>query len=285
MTLASGLQTELHADIWQIMSHPWAQYELDSFENSISAVVDSSPASRAIRLSRAGLWRASRFSPRSIRLNNWVQEKRRGYDSSMRRVRDGDRILGYFQSWKYFSSARDLLKKETANVRDPASWYKEAINDLRSRGPWICLHIRRGDYLTNKKMMALDLEYYSRARSMLDLGGQEVPTVIFTDDEEFRVPNEWPFSDTCEIYSTPRVARPIEVLNLMSLASYVLIANSTFSWWAAYLSEASPSNVVAPTPWLPQIGFSGEDLLMPGWRRSPSSWIAPRRNKGRESPG
>lgn len=144
-------------------------------------------------------------------------------------------LFGFFQSEKYFKDIRqDLLKDFTfkSNYMDPAKEYFKNLDNP------ISLHIRRTDYITNPNHTALDISYYKKALKKFDSDRQ---VLIFSDDPEWCMSRKM-FSDDRFLVSETKNAQVD--MAMMSLCKDHIIANSSFSWWAAWLSDAN--KVIAP---------------------------------------
>ena len=149
---------------------------------------------------------------------------------------------GYWQSEKYFS--------------ENASQIRTFIYERMNLGPKatsrLIVHVRRGDYLKKETMKVhglLTREYYERAIGFLSFDQDERFLVIENADQLEPAMREFTQKNSFQIIDQQS---ELEDLRLISTASHVVIANSTFSWWGAYLSEAE---VVSPRNW-----FSTEEL-------------------------
>ena len=122
----------------------------------------------------------------------------------------------------------------------------------------ISLHIRRGDYTANPNHPTQDIEYYRQALNQMP----DLPVIVFSDDPEWCNQQEFFSSDRFAISEGNATDAD---LCLMSLCKYHIIANSSFSWWGAWL--ANSKKVIAPKVWfgpsLPQHDTS--DLYCEGW--------------------
>jgi hypothetical protein len=152
-------------------------------------------------------------------------------------------IQGYFQTEKYFKHIRDELLKDF-EFRDEILEPCEEMMSQFDTNP-ISLHIRRTDYITNPNHTALGLDYYEEA--LKQFGDSEV--LVFSDDPEW--------CNQQELFSKDRFLIAEGNTNyidlcLMTLCSGHIIANSSFSWWGAWLSNSK--KVVAPSGW-----FRGSD--------------------------
>ena len=147
-------------------------------------------------------------------------------------------LQGFFQSEKYFKHIRNDLLTDFQfhdNILEPA---KETISNWTKP---IALHIRRTDYATNPNHTVLPIDYYEQSLNMFD-SDREV--IIFSDDTEWCLNHSLFDSDRFMVSQTSNNALD---LCLMSLCSAHIIANSSFSWWGAWLSNSE--KIVAPSGW------------------------------------
>ena len=168
---------------------------------------------------------------------------------------------GYFQSWRYFAHAQ-------ARVRELLTPYPV----VRRVWPWVVLHVRRGDYLTKPDCHpVLPVAYY---RAALEATGVPTRTVhakivnVVSDDPEWCRANLTPA--TLDGW-TVRIedGSVIDHLWTMMRARYLVIANSSFSWWGAYLARED-QQVYAPAPWFgPALPHDTSDLLPTEWEVVP----------------
>lgn len=147
-------------------------------------------------------------------------------------------LVGFFQSEKYFKDIKEDIKKEFKFKNDILEPCKEMISSLDSP---IALHIRRGDFLINSgNHYNLELEYYIKALEKFD-NDREV--VVFSDDPKWCKEQTLFDSDRFMISESSKYID----LCLMSLCSDFIIANSTFSWWGAWIADTG--KVIAPSKW------------------------------------
>ena len=132
--------------------------------------------------------------------------------------------------------------------QDPTHFeaHDEEIHDLFSQGvvpiDMIAIHLRRGDYVDNPFYVDLTMtKYYDKA--MKEFAGEQF--LVFSDDIEwakrFFIGNEFEFSED---------KTELEDLNLMAGCKAIIMANSSFSWWGAYLGDRN-KKVIAPKDWHP----------------------------------
>lgn len=168
-------------------------------------------------------------------------------------------LLGYFQSEKYFTSIKDAIKKDFTfkqNILILAKEYRKQIGE----DDVISLHIRRGDYLDRVQHGCQSLEYYEKALSLLP---DNLNVIIFSDDPKWVLQQKLFESD--RFFVSEDNSNGFD-LCLMTLCNYHVIANSSFSWWGAWL--ANSKKVIAPKRWFgPPLDKQNntKDLLPEGW--------------------
>lgn len=167
---------------------------------------------------------------------------------------------GFFQSERYFIDVSDRVRTAFAPHPRQERVFRSKYASLL-RVPYVCCHVRRGDYLSFRGGVALPVSYYRSALSELR-EGSDTPVVFIGDDlqsfaSEFRGRNV-AFEQNCEIVD----------LQLLAHASAVVASNSSFAWWGAWLNAGEGVRVVAPRYWL---GFREESE----WPLHviPSRWI------------
>jgi hypothetical protein len=161
---------------------------------------------------------------------------------------DGTELSGYFQSEKYFAPYAKEIRAEF--TRESHTVFDEGL---------VSVHVRRGDYLSfPEHHPPLTMDYYNAA--MEHFPGAKF--LIFSDDPGWCLLN---FDRSrCEV-SVGR--KPEDDLTLMSDCSDHIIANSSFSWWGAYLGRNPEKKVIAPVRWFgpAKKDWSTKDLLPDGW--------------------
>ena len=171
---------------------------------------------------------------------NVLMERRHDFDEELfLNCPDGVDLLGYYQTEKYFKHIEDEIRKDFSFDQELLDTCKGFIE-----GDTISLHIRRGDYVVNPNHPTQTMEYYEEALSKLP----ELPVIVFSDDSEWCKQQKLFDNDRFMIAEGNTTDCD---LCLMSLCKYHIIANSSFSWWGAWL--ANSQKVIAPKNW-----FGGE---------------------------
>ena len=179
----------------------------------------------------------------------YIEKEVAVFDKGVFNYQDKIVLDGYWQNEKYFKDIRDEILKDFTLKQDisiEAKDYLEQIKDSNS----ISLHVRRGDYVqnshTNKVHGICNLDYYKRAIDYINEKVQESMFYIFSDDIAWCKEN-FDFLENKIFIDDTRSA--LEDLELMKKCKHNIIANSTFSWWGAWLNENKGKIVIAPKIW------------------------------------
>lgn len=186
------------------------------------------------------------------------------YDSHVFELRN-TYFQGSWQSWRYFDKVRDTVLTQF-QFKNAPSQINAAVIDAMKGSESVALHVRRGDYTKKRRWNQLgsicSLDYYGWAMANIRQQlGENVHYFVFSDDmpwvrKNLSIPNatyiDW--NSGAESYNDMR---------LMSLCKHNIIANSSFSWWAAYLNENPDKIVIAPNKWYRNLPTP--DLLPPFW--------------------
>lgn len=168
------------------------------------------------------------------------REKFHHFDPDIFSIEDNTDIFGYFQTEKYFKKYREEIKKEFTfpkNILSFCNFFKKSLGNKV-----VSLHVRRGDYLKIPNIHPpCSAEYYEKAIQHFD---EDVSFLIFSDDVSWCIENFK--EDKFKIFHNNHYYS----LCMMSLCDGHIIANSSFSWWGAWLGKVD--KVVAPKKWFGQ---------------------------------
>ncbi len=175
---------------------------------------------------------------------------------------DGSGLYGFFQSEKYFKHIEDDIRKDFTFKKDwldPCQGFRKDLGE-----EVIFLHVRRGDpNLADKRGFKWaytqcssqhppqPLEYYEKALKEFD---DDMPVVVFSDsidwvkEQDIFKPDRFMISEQTEKYSDGALVPYID-LCLMTLCNHAIIANSSMSWWGAWLIQNKNKKVIAPKMW------------------------------------
>lgn len=176
---------------------------------------------------------------------------------------------GYWQSERYFVEAADQLRRDLT-PREPLDPDNAALADQIDAAEAVSLHVRRGDYVSNAHTNAYhgvcSLDYY---RAAIALMRQRVDTphfFVFSDDHDWTRENLRIDGPTTYVTANP-ADRGFRDMQLMARCRHHVIANSSFSWWGAWLNPSPHKIVVAPKGWFASQDNDTRDLLPTGWIR------------------
>ena len=195
----------------------------------------------------------------------WYTEQKPGYDVNIERLTDNVYLEGFWQSEKYFKSIEETIRKEFTVKDQPSASNRKCLDEIRSVNS-ISIHIRRGDFVTEKETNAIhgvcDSEYYRRAIDRMSAEVSDPRFYIFSDDMEWAKANLSSSLHT-DVYVDHNKTAPHEDLRLMYSCKHHVIANSSFSWWGAWLNENSEKKVIAPRNWFRSL--ENKDIIPTGW--------------------
>lgn len=194
-----------------------------------------------------------------------VREKKFQFNEFVLRLKGNLFLSGYWQSHRYFQKYKKqilkdfTLKKPPPIPKDMESFFKEKVT--------VSIHVRRGDYVTDKKaakiLGTLDRNYYKKAINFIEKKFKKVFYIVFSDDLEWAEKNIPKMTSNKIIFSQKNSAT--SDLYFMSLCNHNIIANSSFSWWGAYLNAHRGKIVIAPKKWFKGRVVNVQDLIPPDW--------------------
>lgn len=158
-------------------------------------------------------------------------------------------LTGYFQHEAFFRGAVNSVREAIRYRENKGHEELSAFRTQQARISSLAIHVRRTDYLSKPGSIHgfVGLDYYQKALSLVRADRDYDEIFVYSDDPEW-VAEQQVFKGFT--HAEPAyVERPIELLWHMSAASDFIIANSSFSWWAAWLGESPAKRVIAPRPW------------------------------------
>jgi hypothetical protein len=190
------------------------------------------------------------------------------YDDGFLLLPDNTYLEGFWQSEKYFKDIRPLILEELKITHPPEQHNALLLKNIKQQNS-VSIHIRRGDYISNKVINnyhgICDLTYYIRVIKLVTQRIDNPVFYFFSDDMVWVKEN---FSDLK--YSFVFVNHNIgsasyEDIRLMSNCKYNIIANSSFSWWGAWLNRNPEKLVIAPNKWFSKGDLDTKDLIPKEW--------------------
>lgn len=203
-----------------------------------------------------------------LRRDGFVIEPHFDYWPGINNVPHDCYLSGYWQSEKYFKNMAEVIRSEFT-FKCPLENRNSELADEISQVSAVSLHVRRGDYLTNTKNTAMhglcSLDYYREAIQYISVRVEKPHFFIFSDDIAW-VKNNLKMDFSCQYVDHNNGPQSYNDMHLMSLCQHHIIANSSFSWWGAWLNPRPNKMVIAPMKWFASQQKSTRDLI-------PSSWV------------
>ena len=268
--LAAGLGVPLKLDITAFGSfydkRPYALGALRIEEDFASAHDIAVTLRGRFAWARGGLQRTSLALPPDT--GRLVRQEGFAFDPSMLALKDGSYLEGYWQSERYFDAVADRLRAEFVPRSPPRAAVAELAVEM-GRGDSVSLHVRRGDYVSEPDVrrihLVCDESYYARCVEYLAARLDAPCFYVFSDEPAWARANlRIPFPTTIVADRCP--ATDVEDLWLMTQCHHHVIANSSFSWWGAWLDARQPKTVLMPQRWFRDRDPDySADIRPPGW--------------------
>lgn len=265
LALANGCELKLDASAFdRYVIH--SGYALGTF-NIVAGIADPAEVGKL-----AG---STRKIPRMIRHKlgmlekSYFREKSFDFDSTLLGCRAPVYIEGYWQSYKYFEGFADQIRSELAPGHPPQGENLTLALRIAQENS-VSVHVRRGDYVSNPVASNLHgfvgLAYYEAALERISREIDSPQFFVFSDDlpwarEHLKFPGGATFVD----HNSGAAA--YEDMRLMSLCKHHVMANSSFSWWAAWLGWAPGKKVFYPANWFSSKLHDVSSLNPPAWIR------------------
>jgi Glycosyl transferase family 11. len=198
---------------------------------------------------------------------NYLRETTFGFHPQILSFQKQAVLDGYWQSERYFPTIRSLLLDELVLkdkfVSNRFLSLKQEISAVES----VAVHIRRGDYVhkknVNQEFGVCSLEYYKKAIQLIKTSKQKPVFYIFSDDLAWCREN-LPDADSLHFVSG---FKDYQDLMLISSCCHQIVANSSFSWWGAWLNPNSHKIVIAPKTWFASPELDTTDIVPETWLR------------------
>lgn len=212
------------------------------------------------------------WGQRLLLLNRIFRDKNtHQYDFRFERLTNPFTLLGYFQTEKYFLYYRENILKEFA-FKHSLNVQNEEMSKRILATNAVSVHIRRGDYIMNPHANQIFAEcsanYYEQAIEFIKQRIDSPVFYFFSDDIEW-VKQNFQGIESAVFVNFNQGKDSYNDMRLMSLCKHNIIANSSFSWWGAWLNQYSEKIVIAPKQWFKKVESNAMviDLLPEGWTR------------------
>ncbi len=266
LSLLHGCKLKL--DLTNYRLYPERKFELSNFAVSYEVASVSDIALFKPLGKRALIMSLPRrvLNPGRYRI---YRERHYHFDPEVLNCGDDMYLEGNWQSYKYFNEIADIIRKDFS-LKDPLDSQNADLMESISMSNAISVHFRRGDYVSDAwardTLGVCDSAYYKSAIDYIVRRVEGPAFYLFSDDPDWvlsHVKWEVPF----HVVQHNSSASGWLDMQLMSRCRHHIIANSTFSWWAAWLSPFADKLVLAPNLWFQSKDRDARDLIPSEWTR------------------
>jgi hypothetical protein len=197
-----------------------------------------------------------------------LRERKRIFDERFLNLKEKRWYLdGYWQSEKYFKDYRkEILSIFNFKKLENLDINKKFIKNITSKKS-VCVNVRRKDFIKHLEHDVVNIEYYKKAiKTYKSLIGRNFDIYVFSDDLVWCKKNFLFFNKVNYVEHDLAGRKFFNYLYLMTKFKYFIIPNSTFAWWAAWLSKERDKKIIAPKKWSGLLDESQVDIV-------PHSWI------------
>lgn len=268
ISLSVKLNTNLFLDISAYSKKHSRDYRLNDAFNVKESLADG----YLLKKIHSPHYRMMNWLLSSIDSNNKIGLIRRycephfHYTEEFKYISNNTYLEGYWQSERYFSPYADKIRESFQFSSQLSSKAKFFLNKIQSgQATPVSLHIRRGDYVSNpsfnKTFGVCGIDYYENAINKIKSKVGDIFIFIFSDDITW-VKKNIKFNTPYSIVDSE--ITDYETIQLMSMCSHHIIANSSFSWWGAWLNKNNKI-VIAPKKWFDNSERNTKDLIPKDW--------------------
>ena len=241
---------EQFATIEEITAFKLNSEEKQSFKEKIIKLVGSNPTSRYYNHCKL------------------IKEQTFNFDHTILDQKGHIYIDGYWQTENYFVDIKEIICRDFSFRYEPTPQNQKMLDHIMKVNA-VAIHIRRGDYVENAATNGVhgtcSLEYYQHAIALI-ADAVDNPMFFFFSDDTSWVKQNIPVNHPHKYVDINNDITSYEDLRLMSKCKHHIIANSSFSWWGAWLAEWEGQKVIAPKKWFISDQFNSKDII-------PKSWI------------
>jgi hypothetical protein len=259
--------TELKLDISSFENYTLHNgFELDEVFLGNFAIASLSDVSSVLRAKRSPLIRKvyRRLFTGNV-VSNYIIEPDFNYWSEFKRISNNTYIEGYWQSERYFKDISQHIQTQFKFKQPLTNLNMELAQSIQLQNS-VSIHIRRGDYISNKKNLQIyntcDINYYKNAINHILQRVSNPTFYVFSDDISWA--KSFLAAYPCVFIDHNKSKNSYIDMQLMSMCKHNIIANSSFSWWGAWLNSYNRKIVIAPKKWFYK-EISTEDLIPKSW--------------------
>jgi hypothetical protein len=262
-SLAHFHGVELKADATAFDKYKLRNFDLQQLDTNLSLATEK----EIIELKAINQFERVRQYLKPLKKRTFYKERFFNFDNNFFKLNSNVYLQGYWQSEKYFSIIEDIIRQDfifptTLVAKVLATGGRIAKENA------VSIHIRRGDYKNpemEKYHGILPIEYYRKAIAVMQERYPSIKFYLFSDDMNWA--NQHFENENIICVSGSISHTHFEDLYLMSQCSHNIIANSSFSWWGAWLNKNKNKVIISPKNWFNEVKNDTKDLIPGKWIR------------------
>jgi hypothetical protein len=274
--LTYKLKTQLKLDTLFFRNQELRTYSLDPFNISAPFATVFDLAALRGKANRRPWIRTLHYMSKILTRRQWAtihEDQLMPLDENVLQASGDIYLDGFWQSEKYFADAEDIIRSEIS-FRFPPSGLNHELAEMIGSAQSVSIHVRRGDYIASPQTFHIhgvcSINYYRECVDRISGLLSRPHFFVFSDDPVWCKEN-LSFLSPATFISHNHGKRGYEDLRLMSLCKHHIIANSSFSWWGAWLSSFSEKTVFAPAQWFRDASIDTRDLIPDSWIKVPNN--------------
>ncbi len=271
--LAAKLGVELKLDVSFLADKSEREnFTVRDYELNIFSIHEKTANLTEVRNFVPDLWNCTKVDLLKYKLfrllkgNHYYFEKQKfRFESQIEQLKDCSYLYGYFQTEKYFSNIKEELVTAFTLKDQPNVQNQELIAQIKAENA-ISVHVRRGDY-QNSPFNLLEINYYQQAIELIKQKVENPRFYIFSNDIEWISKNFGVLDIDKSIVTYNQGEKSYMDMVLMSYCKHNICANSSFSWWGAWLNQHAEKIVITPKQWFKNLEYTAStyDLIPDNW--------------------
>ncbi|MBG6174941.1 hypothetical protein IWQ55_002766 [Labrenzia sp. EL_208] len=263
LAIASGQQFKL--DLSSLKKYKLRDYELNQF------CIKAQPLSKweqKIRQKYSSLAIARTLVSAASCLE--VREEDLTFKQELKGLNSPAYLVGYWQSEKYFNEIAGQIRHDFSLKSEFTPARSAMHSKIKASADPVSVHVRRGDYVTNPRANAIhgtcEPDWYAAAMMQMQDQYDNLEFFVFSDDIAWSKANlpDYPATTFVEPQGD---GRDVEDIHLMAACKSHIVANSSFSWWGAWLNPRPNKKVIAPRKWFRSAEMDARDLIPDSWQK------------------
>lgn len=255
LRLGKGVKYDTHdlLDRSASINYTFRDYELDVFNAQVTLATAADTRFFSPPVGNLAYRAAHKIGRRMTAARRFHEKESFGYDETIFQCGNNTYFDGYWQNEAYFKPYEKEIRQDLTLKKPLAGLNLELATQISKAPHAVSLHVRRGDYVSNAQANSVhgvcSPAYYEQAVALLQARLGEISLFVFSDEPEW-VQSNMGFSAPAVYISHNTGNDSVEDLRLMSLCEHNIIANSSFSWWGAWLNSNPQKLVIAPKEWI-----------------------------------